>query len=938
MFLNDCHKSTIVHGHNNEIKHNNKQTTTRDLMRLKLFLLLCLMVTLPALAQRTGVKGVVVDAKTGLPVVGATVMLDNQGISVTSGPNGDFSISDAVAGSDNLLVLSYGYKDWSQDVIISANVVENVGTIKLVGLADGLSESDDFLLSESQIEDEEGNSQSIATLSGANDNVYYQAASYDFSLMRFRIRGYDAEYTQTAINGISFNDPARGRFNYSMMGGMNQAFKNKSIGMGLEATNYSFGDVGGANNIAIYAKDYAPGTRASVAYTNGNYYLRGMLTHSTGLRKNGWALTASAIVRYSDKGVVPGSFYNSWGYFLSAQKVFNPQHSLSIATFGSPTKRAANSATFQEAYDLTGDNLYNPNWGWQEGKKRNAKVVESFDPTAIVNWIWTPSANVTLNTGVAVRKSFYSSSALNWYNAADPRPDYYRYLPSYYDDEDTKGEYRVKWAFDDSFRQINWANLYQTNYLNNLDGSKGSTYMVEKRHSNQLNTMFNSVLNARMNDFMTLQTGVGLNWSKSSYYKTVKDLLGGQYWTDTDQYSERDYPNDKDMLQNDMNNPNRKVGVDDRFGYDYDVNSFSANAWLQNVINLPRWDINYGFTFSYTQFQRDGHMRNGRAPENSYGKGVLHEFDNAGVKVGATYKIDGRNNVSGHFYYGTKAPLFDQAYVSPRIKDDAITGLSSGRILSGDLGYNFNYRRFAGSITGFWTNMNNMTERTSFYDDQFSTFMNYVLTDVKKTYKGIEVGLAYRVTPSFTISGAASISKYQYKNRPTGTRSYENGQAADTTQVVYLKNFYVGGTPQQAYTLGVKWNAPGMWFFELNGVWMGDSYVSLSPVRHEAMPNLYKVCETDAELRQKVAEITNQERLNNAFVLNFSVGKLIYLTRTSSLNINVNIDNLLNNKNIQTSGYQQGRFDYTNYTTTKYPNKYYYAQGLRAFVNVGVKF
>ena len=25
--------------------------------------------------------------------------------------------------------------------------------------------------------------------------------------------------------------------------------------------------------------------------------------------------------------------------------------------------------------------------------------------------------------------------ALNWYNAADPRPDYYRYLPSYYDDE-----------------------------------------------------------------------------------------------------------------------------------------------------------------------------------------------------------------------------------------------------------------------------------------------------------------------------------------------------------------------------------------------------------------------------------------------------------------------------------------------------------------------
>ncbi len=912
-------------------------------MRVKLFLLLSLLVALPALAQRTGVRGSVVDAKTGLPVVGATVMLDEQGISVTSGPNGDFSISDAVAGNDRLLVLSYGYKDWMQDVIISANVVENVGTIKLVGIADGSNDADDFIVSESQIEDEEGNSQSIATLSGANDNIFYQAASYDFSLMRFRVRGYDSEYTQTMINGIVFNDPARGRFNYSMMGGMNQAFKNKSIGMGLEATSYGFGDVGGTNNIVTFAKDYAPGTRASVAYTNSNYYLRGMLTHATGLRKNGWALTMSAVARYSNEGIVPGSFYNSWGYFISAQKVFNPQHSLSITTFGAPTKRAANTATFQEAYDLTGDNLYNPSWGWQEGEKRNAKVVESFDPTAIVNWIWTPKAGVTLNTGVAVRKSFYSSSALNWYNAADPRPDYYRYLPSYFDDDDTKALYTEKWRTDDSFRQIDWAGLYQTNYLNNLQAdetgvSKGATYIIEKRHSNQLNTMFNSVLNARLNDYMTLQAGVGANWSRSSYYKTIKDLLGGRYWTDTDQFSERDYPNDKQMLQNDMNHPNRKVLVDDRFGYDYDVNSFSANAWIQNMINLPRWDINYGIAVSYTQFQRDGHMRNGRAPENSYGKGVRHEFDNAGVKAGATYKIDGRNNITAHAYYGTKAPQFDQAYVSPRIKDDAITGLASERILSGDLSYNFNYRRFMGSITGFWTDMYNQTERTSFYDDQFSTFMNYVLTGVKKTYKGVEVGMAYRITPSITLSGAATFSRYQYKNRPTGTRSYENGQAPDTTQVVYLKNFYVGGTPQQAYSLTLKWSAPKMWFFEVNGVYMADSYVDLSPIRHEAMPNLYKVCETEEELHAKVAEITRQERLKDNFVLNLSIGKLIYLNRTASLNINLNLDNVLNNRNIQTSGYQQGRFDYTNYTTTKYPNKYYYAQGFRAYVNVGVKF
>ena len=55
-------------------------------------------------------------------------------------------------------------------------------------------------------------------------------------------------------------------------------------------------------------------------------------------------------------------------------------------------------------------------------------------------------------------------------------------------------------------------------------------------------------------------------------------------------------------------------------------------------------------------------------------------------------------------------------------------------------------------------------------------------------------------------------------------------------------------------------------------------------------------------------------------------------TRRSSVN------NLLNKTDIQTGGYQQSRFDYTNYSADKYPNRYYYAQGIRIFANVGVRF
>ena len=330
-------------------------------------------------------------------------------------------------------------------------------------------------------------------------------------------------------------------------------------------------------------------------------------------------------------------------------------------------------------------------------------------------------------------------------------------------------------------------------------------------------------------------------------------------------------------------------------------------------------------------------MRNGRAPKNSYGKGVKHTFDNAMLKVGATYKLDGHNYFVLNAAYGTRAPLADNVYISPRIKDDVAEGICSERFYTVDLSYGFNYNRFRGMVTGYWSNIYDGFDRMSFYDDNNQTFTNYVLSNVNKTYKGIELGVAYKVTPDITVTLAGTVSKYQYKNRPKATRSFENGAMADTTQIVYLKNFYVGGTPQTAGSLSINYNAPKMWFFEVNGVWMGDAYIDLSPIRHEFMPGLASFVENKEQYVEKVKEITNQEKLRDAFVLNASVGKVIYFKKWS-LNLNLSVNNILNKQNIQTGGYQQNRFDYTNYNVGKYPNRYYYSQGIRVFANVGVRF
>lgn len=57
-----------------------------------------------------------------------------------------------------------------------------------------------------------------------------------------------------------------------------------------------------------------------------------------------------------------------------------------------------------------------------------------------------------------------------------------------------------------------------------------------------------------------------------------------------------------------------------------------------------------------------------------------------------------------------------------------------------------------------------------------------------------------------------------------------------------------------------------------------------------------------------------------------------------SINFNLSLDNLLNNKDICTWAYQQSRIDTKNYIADYYPNRYQYAQGIRVRFNVGVRF
>lgn len=944
-------------------------------MRIQTTLLTLLCVASAAVAE-TGVKGLVTDASTGRGVAGANVLLRDQAIFVVTDESGWFTISDAAPGTDVLEIIAGGYEDTYVDVDLHKDMMRNIGDIKLTpsGFEPAGPDAADMLFNEDELLDDDGMSQAVGSIQGATDNIYYKTASYNFSPAWFRMRGYDRTWETGYVNGFNMNDAMRGQFNFSMLGGMtSSAFRNRTTEIGQSASSYGYGSIGGSNNFTTYASEFAPGWKGNLSYTNSNYMLRAMLQYSTGLNKHGWAFSASIIGRYAPEGVIEGTFYNSFGYFLSLQKVFNDKHSLNLSTWGAPTQRAANAAVTQEAYDLAGSHYYNPSWGYLNGDKKSSRIRETFDPSVMLNWVWKPQLGTKLNTGLAFRSNHYLSTAINWYQAADPRPDYYRNLPYYYAPDVTEAEdaelYAQQlaqqqyvadwWGGDKSHRQLDWNMMYQTNLLNRNQFDRDpekvghSTYVLENAHSNFNSYMLNSYIDTRLTDHLTLQGGVSFNFTDAQYYKSMRDLLGGEYWIDIDNFSERDFAGNKNIMQNDLDHPDRVIKEGDKFGYNYYIRNINTRAWVQNQISTRHWNINWAVEFSYTNFWRHGMMRNGRAAgadyinahpemglidngEFSKGKGANHEFYNGGIKAGATYKLDGRNYFTGHIGYGTRAPLPDNSYVYARIKDTAVGDLKSERYLSADLSYTWNYKNFRGSLTGFYTRLWDGMRRMYFYDYDLQSMMSYTMVGMDSEYKGLELGMEYKILSNLSISAVGTIADYRYKNNPMGVRSYQNGSEADVTRQVFIKNYHVGGTPQQVVSFAANYNIK-QWFFEVNAQWFGDGYFELSPSRHEYMPGLWKFCTTQEEYEQKRDEIAYQDKTNCEWVMNLSVGKVIY-TNFGSVNINLSVNNLLNNRNIQVGARQEGKFDYTNYDVNKFSNKLWYAQGIRVFLNLGIRF
>ena len=817
-----------------------------------------------------------------------------------------------------------------------------------------------FVFTESQLGEDEDMTQNVIMMN-SNSNVYTSNVGYLWSPVRFKFRAYSSQYSDIYMNGVQVNNLENGQFNYSTIGGMNDATRNQDAATPFEVNAFGMSSIGGSSNYDFRASNYAAGNKVTLSGLNRNYTLRAMYTYGTGLTKKGWAFFGTVGYRWANMNTaaVDGTFYNSLGYFLSAQKVINENHSLNLATWGNPTERAQQGASTDEAYWLANDRQYNPYWGYQNGEKRASRVVNNYEPSVLLTWDYKINERMKLTTSAFTKYAKYSSTRLN-YNGQNPAPDYWKNFPSYnYDvwsNTGTADEYaaweksRDYWMSSIRHRQIDFDKLYFANQQLNTTGHD-AVYWIEAKHNDHLANSLGSTFDWSIDNSTKFQVGLQLANNKGYHYSTMEDLLGGAYFHNVNTYAQGRYASNDSELQYDLNNPNGVVREGDKMRYDYDIISQNAKAWASFVKDKGISHNYLSVKMGATQMWRNGHMLNGFydpakgwAKNASYGKSGKAHFLDGGFKVGSTLNLGKGNSISMGVGYEARAPRASVAFESPEMNNNFVPNLKKEKIFSAELGYALNCSWARLNLTGYYTHTYDGTDWQNFYFDDVNSFTYVSLTGLEKDYYGAELGVTFKVTSNFDINvtGTMAEAKYTSNSRVDYMLSTEGTTKQD---ICYNKGMRESGTPLAAISLGLSYRIKG-WYLDLTGNYYDRIYLSYSPCMRY-YETLSKAGYVNNVNGQDVINVPEQAKGNGGFMLDASIGHQFKVAKRP-LSVNLMLTNITNNQKICTGGYEQSRSDYSVNSATGTPSdrtykfsnnpKKFYALGINGMLNVNYRF
>ena len=908
-----------------------------------LFLVALLSMGIGRSQENATIKGMLKDASSQNRITSAVILLEGVAGEFKTDDSGAFSIEIPNNGA---FILQISVPDYVvkripvllEDATLDLGAIYLERDITIEKSINLINLSDDELL------DDEVNSNALALLQSTRD-IFLNRAAFDFGQAFFRVRGYDSQYGEVLLNGIPMNKMIDGRPQWNNWGGLNDVIRNQQYSNGLGASAYTFGGILGNTNVDLRPSGLRPGTRLSSSISNRTYSGRLMATYNSGLQNEKFAYIVSASRRWSKEGYIEGTLYDAYSAYGSFEYLLNEKNTFSATAILASNRRGRSSAITEEVFELQG-NRYNPYWGAQNGKIRNGRERDISEPLFLLNYIHE-SDGLQINAGLAYQTGHYDRSRLGYFNAPNPDPTYYRYLPSFYINSPIGANFESANLAKEGFlenAQVDWNLLYRANSAVSQNGKAAYVLYNDVVEDTQLTARMN--VNMHLAPKIRLDGGFMFRQLNSRNFARIDDLLGAAFHEDIDPFSE--------TLNAIGAEVNKRSG--DIFNYNYELLAQQVELYTQ-----LHWDYNRikGFlsgTYRTDEVQRNGAFQNERFLNSSLGKSEKVRFSNWGLKGGSTYTITGRHWLSVNAGLINSAPVLQNIFINPRESNGIVPNLQSETISSVDANYFIRMPKLTGRLTGFYTRFQNTTDVNFFFVDAGvgSDFVQEVLTDLDKLHMGLELGLEYQLSSAVKLSFVSSLAKYLYASDPFVTINFDTAAADEelidisgSKNLGYadIKGYRLAQGPQQAMAIGIEYRDPKYWWVSATTNYLANTYANISTITRTQSflinPET-KQPYVDAT-PENVEKLLRQNPLDDFYLLNLVGGKS-WLKKGKYMSVFASINNVFDTT-FRTGGYEQSRNG--NYGQLRQDNlsgtpsfapKYWYGFGRTYFVNVAFSF
>lgn len=560
------------------------------------------------------------------------------------------------------------------------------------------------------------------------------------------------------------------------------------------------------------------------------------LSLSTGLTKNGWAMSILAAKRWGD-GYIQGTNFEGYNWFVNISKRINDRHQLSLTAFGAPQKHGQRNALndgltiaeWQKAKNFMGEKdmyRYNASYGFDKnGKQRYSSFNEYHKPQISLNHQWQIDYKSSLSTALYMsigRGSGYSGQGRTSADRNAWKGTNYGILNTTFRNPDGTFAY-------DKIQELNAASI---------DGSR----MVMSKSNN--NHMWYGLLSTYTNQItpsLELSAGVDVRYYIGEHNNEIIDLYDGKYFIDDN--SRRNVKASDNIAAADPTWQYEKLQVGDKVYRDYDGHVhqegvFAQLEWTRNKLNaFVSGSISNTGYWRYDRFYYDA----------AHAESDHVNFLGYTIKGGANYNITDKHNVFANLGYISRAPFFSGgAFLQSTTSNVTNPDPLNERVFSAELGYGFRSGIFTANLNAYYTLW---MDKSFVRSTQMSNgdYARINLGGVDARHMGIELDFSLRPTRWMDITGMLSLGNWIWDSNTKGYIYDSQGQPmtaaldgtvasgimADDHAWLFLKQkgIKVGGSAQTTGAIGMTvrpmkglrvsadWNAYGNNYADF---WLGS--------------------------------------------------------------------------------------------------------------------